>query len=316
MTMSESTAGLVLNGLDGGNPLGFLAAIGTAVVVRDTFTDVCLGWNSTSGGWRPWLTGCGEDEKEFSRKLFEILRNVRMTVFDINDRMPFDIATFANALQEGQSRSSITDRRDADFLAAIGTELYPDKKEDVFQDSSFRMVRRGDSKGQGLPFYAKAIREKTDLVGIERTLFQPWDYRDEGYSLRWDPMEDQRYALRWRDPSKRSQSDLTDGTGSMIAANSLAIEALRWFPTVLSNGRRAQTTGFHQVSQREHYFVWPIWTLPLGVEPLRSLLSLKDISTDPLPRTFLAKRGIEEVYCSQRIQQNQYYSNFAPARSI
>ena len=314
--MSESTQGLLLNGLDGGNPLGFLAAIGTTVAAQDTFPNVRLCWKSTSGGWRPWLTDCGEDKKEFSKKLFGTLRNVRMTVFDISDRMPFDVAKFVDALQEAQSRSSITDRRDADFLCAIGTELYPDHKKDVFQDSSFRMVRSGDSQGQGFLFYARDIRKKTDLACLERTLFQPWDYRDKGYSLRWDPMEDQRYALRWRDPSKRGQSDLTEGGGSMIAANSLAVEALRWFPTVLPNGRRAQTTGFHRVKQRENYFVWPIWTPPLGVEALRSLLSLEDLGKEPPPRRLLAERGIEDVYRSQRIPQNQYYSNFAPARSV
>lgn len=310
MTTSESAGGLLLNGLDGGNPLGFLAAIGTAVVARDTFPNIRLGWKSISGGWRPWVAGCGENEKEFTEKLFEILGNVSMTVFDIDNRMPFDVAKFVNALQKAQSRSSITDRRDADFLCAIGTELYPDHKKDVFQDSSFRMVRSGDSNGQGLPFYARNIRKKTDIVSLERTLFQPWDYRDKEYSLRWDPMEDQRYALRWENPSPSKQRR------NQIAANSLGIEALRWFPTVLSNGRRAQTAGFHRVKQRENYFVWPIWTPTLGVEALRSLLSLEDLGKDPPPRRSLAARGIEDVYRSQRIQQNQYYSNFAPAHPV
>lgn len=314
--MSESTQGLLLNGLDGGNPLGFLAAIGTAVVVRDTFPNTRLGWKSTGGGWRPWVTGCGENEKEFTEKLFEILENVPMTVFDIDDRMPFEIAKFIDALQEAQSRSSITDRRDADFLCAIGTELYPDRKKDVFQDSSFRMVRSGDSHKQGFLFYARAIREKINPDGLERTLFQPWDYRDnelvsKEYNLRWDPIEDQRYALRWEDPSRKKHRQ-----GSMFVANSLAIEALRWFPTVLPNGRWAQTTGFHQVAQRENYFVWPIWTPPLRVEVLRSLLSLEDLGKEPPPRRLLAERGIEDVYRSQRIQQSQYYSNFAPARPV
>ena len=87
------------------------------------------------------------------------------------------------------------------------------------------MVRSGDSAGQGLPFYAKEMRKKVGIDHIQRTLFHAWDYQDTGYSLRWDPIEDQRYALRWRDPSKSSQ-------GTMLAANSLAVEALQWFPTL------------------------------------------------------------------------------------
>ena len=309
MTASESTSGLLLTGLDGSNPLGFLAAIGTAVVAQELFSDVRLGWKATGGGWRPSLKGCGEDEEEFSKKLLGALNNAPMTVFDIDDKMPFDAARFSDALRDVQFRASISDRRDADFLSSFGTELYPDEKNGQFQDSSFRMVRSGDSAGQGLPFYAKAIRGNTDLDRIRRAVFRPWDYQDESYGLRWDPIEDQRYALRWRDPSK---SGLANGPGTMLAANSLAVEALQWFPTLLI-GKHARTTGFQWAGRRENYFVWPIWTPKVSMETVRSLLALDDLCKEPLPHSSLVKRGIENVYRSQRIQQNQYYSNFTPA---
>lgn len=167
------------------------------------------------------------------------------------------------------------------------------------------MVRSGDSAGQGLPFYAKEMRKKVGIDHIQRTLFHAWDYQDTGYSLRWDPIEDQRYALRWRDPSKSSQ-------GTMLAANSLAVEALQWFPTLLI-GSQARTTRFQRLGRRDTYFVWPIWTPMLGMETVRSLLALDDLCREPVPRSSLVRRGIEEVYRSQRIQQNQYYSNFLAA---
>lgn len=305
MTMNDSTSALLLNGLDGSNPLGFLAAVGTAVVSQDVFPEIRLGWEQTEGGWRPSLAGCGDDEQEFSQKLSEALKDVSMTVFDVDNRMPFDADKLSLKLRDVQCRSSIADRRDADFLSGFGTELYPNENNGQFQDSKFRMVRSGDSAGQGLPFYAKEIRKKVGRDHIQRTLFHDWDYQDTEYSLRWDPIEDQRYALRWRDPSKSSQ-------GTMLAANSLAVEALRWFPVMLV-GTQAQTTGFQRVGRREFYFVWPIWTLMVGTETVRSLLALKDLYKEPAPRLSLVKRGIEEVYCSQRIQQNQYYSNFTVA---
>ena len=305
MTANRSTSGLLLNGLDGGNPLGFLAAIGTAIVLQDIFPEIRLGWQQTEGGWRPSLSGCGDDEQEFSEKLSAALKDASMTVFDIDNRMPFDADKFACKLRNTQYHLSIGDRRDTDFLSSFGTELYPDKKNGQFQDSRFRMVRSGDSAGQGFPFYAKEIRKKIGINHIQRTLFRTWDYQDTGYSLRWDPIEDQRYALRWRDPSKSSQ-------GIMLAANSLAVEALQWFPVTLV-GKRAQTTGFQRFGRRETYFVWPIWTPRVGMETVRSLLALGDLYKDPVPRSSLVKRGIEEVYRSQRIQQNQYYSNFLVA---
>ena len=305
MTANGSTSGLLLNGLDGSNPLGFLAAIGTAVVLQNVFPEIRLGWEQTEGGWRPFLAGCGDDEQEFSEKLVEALKDASMTVFDVDNRMPFDAEKFSRKLRDVQCYSSIADRRDSDFLSSFGTELYPNEKNGQFQDSRFRMVRSGDSAGQGLPFYAKEMRKKVGIDHIQRTLFHAWDYQDTGYSLRWDPIEDQRYALRWRDPSKSSQ-------GTMLAANSLAVEALQWFPTLLI-GSQARTTGFQRLGRRDTYFVWPIWTPMLGMETVRSLLALDDLCREPVPRSSLVRRGIEEVYRSQRIQQNQYYSNFLAA---
>ena len=305
MTANESTPELLLNGLDGSNPLGFLTAIGTAVVLQDVFPEICLGWEQAEGGWRPFLSGCGDEEQEFSQKLLKALKCTSMTAFDIDNKMPFDAEKFSRKLRDVQGCSSITDRRDADFLSGFGTELYPDEKNGQFQDSRFRMVRSGDSAGQGLPFYAREMQKKVGIDHIQRTLFHTWDYQDTGYSLRWDPIEDQRYALRWRDPSKSSQ-------GTMLAANSLAVEALQWFPTLLI-GSQARTTGFRWVGRRETYFVWPIWTPLVGMETVRSLLALNDLCKEPVPRSSLFKRGIEEVYRSQRIQQNQYYSNFTVA---
>ncbi len=302
---------ILLNGLDGSNPLGFLAAVGTAVVLHDTFPEICLGWKLTGEGWRPLIEGCGEDKEDFLKELLAALQNAPMTVFDIDDQLPFDASKFSNALQKEQHHSSIKKRRDADFLSGFGIDLHPDEK-NYFQDSSFRMVRRGDSAGHGLPFYVKEIRKKTDLDCIRRTVFHSWDYQDKDYSLRWDPIEDQRYALRWKDPSK---SGLDDGPGTMLAANSLAVEALRIFPSVLV-GNKVQTTGFQRIGRREVYFVWPVWTPMVRMDTLRSLLALSDLGKDPLPLSSLAKRGIEEVYRSQRIQQNQYYSNFLSAHPL
>ncbi len=312
MTASEANSGLLLSGIDGGNPLGFLTAVGTAAVLQDAFPETRLGWKLTAGGWRPSLRGCGNSEQDLSNNLLKHLTNASTAVFDIDNRMPFEAERFSSALRDAQRRSSMTDRRDADFLSGMGTDLYPDRK-GQFQDWSFRMVRSGDAAGQGLPFYAKKIREKTTLDHIRRSLFHTWAYRDEGYSLRWDPMEDRRYALRWRDPSK---SKASDSPGTMLAANALAVEALRRIPTLLPSGKQAQTTGFQRTGLRETYFVWPIWTPLLKMDTLRSLLALSDLGKHPLPRSSLSQRGIEEVYCSRRISQNQYYSNFLPAQTL
>lgn len=312
MMISEDNTDLLLYGLDGSNPLGFLAAVGVAIVAEGCWPGLRFGWRQTGRGWRPSLQGCGSDERSFSERILETLRSAPTTVFDIDNKMPFDAGKFSEALRGAQERSLAVDRRNVDLLAGMGTEIYPDRRNGQFQDSKLRMVRSGDSAGQGLPFYAKANLEKLNVERVQLTLFDVWDYRDDGYNLRWDPLGDQRYALRWRDPSK---SKLADGPGMMLAADCLAIEALRWFPT-LPVGRRAETSGFQRKSRREIYFVWPIWTPMLSTGTVRSLMVLPDLAHDPVDHGSLARRGIQDVYRSQRIQQNQYYSNFLPAHSI
>ena len=316
--MPESSGpGLVLSGLDGGNPLGFLAAVGALRILsdgRDAPADkVRLGWNATPAGWRPLLAGCGESRADLCDTLHRSLKDASNEIFNIgkvrkdtkeSNKFPFDADLLVQALQALPDSKS--ERRDADFLAGFGTELYPDAKTHEFQCTSFKMVRSGDSKRQGMLRYANAIREQVDQHAIERTLFADWEYRDEGYSLRWDPIEDQRYALRWGDPSKLKLAE--------SAANCLAFDALRCLPCV-SVGTKAHTTGFREIG-RQKTFIWPIWTPLASVETVRSLLSLPDLYTTPLSRTELEARGIQEVYGAAVIRPNQYYSNFAPAQPV
>jgi len=308
MNRTSETVPLVLNGIDGGNPLGFLAALGTAILGRSYNPDTKLYWCLENGAWRPALQGCRTDKARFLDQLLDTMQAASMEPFEIDDKLPFSAQKFEESLKKARQTACQTDRRTADFLAAFGSEIHPEKG--MFRDSRFRMVRSGDSAGQGLLLYARAIHGATDLASLRRALFISWDYQDDGFSLRWDPIEDQRYALRWRDPSK---ANLKDGLGTMTAANRLAIEALQWYPTMFQRGRLA-TTGLYRNSSKEVWFTWPIWECPTSLDTVRSFLALTELHRSEPPRRELAKRGIVEVYRSQRIQQNQYYSNFTPAR--
>lgn len=299
---------LVLSGIDSGNPLGFLAALGTAILANSFCQKLRFCWCIEKGTWRPALSGCGTDKAWFIERLLDAMNAASMKPFEIDDKMPFSVELFETNLNEAQRTTSPTNRRVADFLAAFGSEIRP--KDGAFQDTRFRMVRSGDSAGQGLPAYARAIRDATDSKALERTLFKPWDYQDEGFSLRWDPIEDQRYALRWRDPSK---SKLKDGPGTMVGANSLALEALQWYPTMYQSNQLA-TTGFHRNSNNEVWLTWPIWDRPISLDTVRSLLTLPDLHNTKPPRVQLARRGIIEIYRCQRVQQSKYYSNFTSAQ--
>jgi hypothetical protein len=309
---------LVLTGVDGGNPLGFLTAVGTVLTARQFAPDVRIFWRVDRGAWRPVLSGCESNQESFVALLHQAIAATCSEPFTIDKKLPFSVEAFVVALHRAQHGASSLDRRLADFLAAFGSEVFfdPKDKERTFEATSFCMVRSGDSKGQGLPFYAVAIRNSTDLHALRRALFEQWKYQDvvtqdreeKGYSMRWDPLEDQRYALRWHDPSgDKSKHALK----TMVGANALALEALTLFPTAPRPGGLA-TTGFLQLGRQE-FFTWPIWKSPVSPEMIRSLLSLAELHEPIPPRRVLAARGIAEVYRCERVAPNKYYKNFSPA---
>ncbi len=299
---------IILKGIDGANPLGFLAALGVAVTAQRINPKISIGWIIECGTWRPYLLGFENTEDAFSDTITTALSETSAEPFQIDKKMPFSVTTLRSKLKEIQIRVSPDDRRNADLFSSFGSDAYTDKENDKFQDTLFRMVRSGDAAGQGFPFYALSIRHSIGVEEIRRTLFQIWDYKDKGFSLRWDPLEDQRYALRWNDPSKNKE-------GTMNGANALAIEALALFPCVpLQSG--LVTTGFFTSKQRRLYFTWPIWTPAVSVDTARSLLSMKELHEDKPSRENLIARGIVEIYRCERIAPNQYYRNFSLALPV
>ena len=319
-TGCSDVQGLLLSGLDGSSPLGFLAAVGTLCVLDQRTPGVRLAWCRAHGSWRPLLIGCQGDEQEVSRQVLHGLKENSDDIFRIgkeseggkeSHKFPFASGKFVEALNTQRCNACASDRRQADLLAALGTDFLPESGE--FQDTQFRMVRKGDSARRGMLSYASANREVLDHHRVVRTLFQTWDYADdEGNTLRWDPIEDRRYALQWRDPSKSNSSD---GPNTMLAANCLAVESLACFPTV-ATAKWVHTTGFRRFGRRESGFVWPIWTPSVSIQTVRSLVALEQLQEEPLPRKTLHAQGIEEVYCARRVRPNQYYRNFAPASPL
>jgi hypothetical protein len=197
-----------------------------------------------------------------------------------------------------------------DFVSAFGSDAF--ERDGYVEDTAFRTM-----SGAGHQHFLKFVR---NLVGgtlpdhLTRTLFRSWDYEDpaENHSLRWDPMDDQRYGLRWADPSGDPRRK---AGGCMWGANRLAIEALPLLPAI-PTARRLDTTGFSGKTSRRTFFSWPIWQPALACGPASSLLSLAELQKEVPSRAELAERGVVEVYRSQRITEGKYRRNFAPARAV
>ena len=296
--------GLVLTGLDGRNPLGFLAAVGAVrtATLAEPGSDWRMKWLERRGTWLPELSAARAlSRQELVALLMPALRPGSTPEFDFDKNLAVSPEEFREAASRAQCRASRLDRRYADFMASFGCEALTAKDRRI-QDTALRtMSGAGNQHFLGT---MKQLVHDTDDRDLQESLFESWTYKNKKLGLRWDPQEDRRYALRWDNPSGGA------GVPTMRGANRLAVEALPLLPAV-PVGRRLETTGFTR-HDRAVYLAWPIWERALPVEVIRSLLALGDIQAPAPDWTTLRARGIIEIYRSRRIS-NDRYRNFTPA---
>ena len=127
--------------------------------------------------------------------------------------------------------------------------------------------------------------EGSSPTSIKASLFEPWSYLDDGYSLNWDP------NLTRRSHATSPSAPESAFNPSMYGANRIAFEAMSLYP-VIDDGRTIQTVGW---SGRE--FTWPVWNGFAGLDEVRGILSTKYEDFGPDER---AQMGIT-LYSSQKI---------------
>ena len=382
---------IVLTGIDGANPLGFLSALGTLTALHAAgHGRVRLGWKRSST-WQPVLTGldetdrsfvawtvadallCGdsvEDEAEDARKAaeqrynaarkalkgkFAEIKDRRLTGKERKDAIAAEVAPlqidvdrsrdewraalrkavpspelaigkhidctvqeyrenaieFMNSMASGDRNS--LNREPLDFLAAFASDAcLLEKNRDTLVPTPFCFTT-----GSGHQYFLDTVRQLMDKVDPERvrtTLFEPWPYRDEKLSMRWDPTEAQRYALRDRNPSD-------DESRTVWMANLLAYRALVLFPSA-PHGRRLITTAWSSrgsTGGEPTVFTWPIWQAPIDPHTLRFLLRLADLVADQSDNAVLHARSVLAAFRARRIKVGSganYKVSFSPSTRI
>lgn len=301
-----------LSGLDGGNPLGFLAALGTLRATSLAYPDtlVQMRWANTSG-WRPWLfIDKNIEESLWISDLHQFLRRgVHQPAFHVASDLVMTCQAFQSNAVHAQQTATATDRQFADFVAAFGSEVVESvvngKKSGNIADTAFRTM--SGAGHQHFLGFMKDISETTESRHLARAVFEEWKYDDSGPSMRWAPLDDRRYAQRWSNPSG-------DPSKSVRGANRLAIEALPLFPTA-PVGARLETIGFSQRPGQGVGWTWPIWIDPVGQDVVRSLLALEQLQQPQVDREYLHMMGVCEIFRSQRITTGRYrnFSNAVPA---
>ncbi len=305
--------GLPLPGLDGANPLGFLAALGLLRIVAEAepLADISLAWTPSHTTWTPTLyadTPWGTEQDA----LLDVLVNMLVTRFEdhpiahamnVNSRMqPERTAGFRDAF----SSASLCDRVRVDWLTAIGCDAV-----DSSAINQIQAVRRDN-----FPRNLRSLMANTTAVHLRRSLFHLWDFADplDNNSLHLNPAEDRRHAHQWNKPSgdpdrKRS--------GGMIGANRLAIEAWPLFATVPAVGV-IRTVGFRGERAKNKRWSWPLWSARLTLRTIASLLAnptLQAETIEAIECERLRARGVGAVYRSRRILVGKT-PNFTPAERI
>ena len=307
---ANETAGMrreyALSGLDGGNLLGFLAAVGTlkAFSALSPDADWRMRWTNETGPWHPMLSGATAlEQDDLVTELAEHLAGASNRALAIAENLNIPAATFRSWAQEAQDAATADDRRYADYIAAFGCEsaVARNKKGLPIQDTFLRTM-----SGAGHQHFLGTMRKTVAEAGTEqlrRSLFEPWQRNDKKLGLRWDPAEYRPYALRWNNPSGE---DATTERG----ANRLAIEALPLLPTTIDRSDNLQTTGFTQRPGYGTWISWPIWTCSINIDTVTSVLRLDEWQPTPQresPRwSRLTRLGIKAVYRSRRFVDDRY----------
>ncbi|TWT68203.1 type I-G CRISPR-associated helicase/endonuclease Cas3g [Crateriforma conspicua] len=332
-----------LDGIDGGNTLAYLAALGSLVLVDQACRKSGIGrplisWSVRDAAYRPnlWLPDQQASEDWIIDTLDEILDQPfvgpRRWLDSGYQKGQLDwpkgsgkvnpdpgwMRLVAHATRRCFVASPNSDSFDCDWVAAIGSEASQRRSnKDREIDYSHLYLTRG-SGHQRMFEIARAIREQTEAIHLREALFETWSYSDmgRGLSLRFDAAEDRPYAMRWLNPS-------SDPIQTVRGANALAFEGLVCFPTAVLR-HELMTTGFHRIPRKGTYWYWPLWRHPITLDVVCSLLqidlrrlsiALNSDSQRNAAASFIDRCGIEAIYQTER-KINDKFFNFAPAVAV
>ena len=311
----DSNNALPLPGLDGANPLGFLAALGVFRVLTNApeVAPVRMKWTPSKGTLVPAIRGSSEQALNQDALLRVVCKGLAN---DIAKHPAQLLDVLGNAIDDENKRRRVfldqfdqtagNDRTLADWLAALASDFAP-----ADAINQLQTTRRDYYFGT----LASVIKE-TKIDHLCRSIFHPWDYADplDNQSLHLDPGEDRRHAHQWNKPA----GDLDrKKSGGMLGANRLAIEAIPLFTSFPEDGG-LRTVGFTGNRSTNTRWTWPLWSIDIALPVVRSLLLLPELQGDPpnpAEIAMLRERGIVAIYRTNRILVGKT-PNFTPTRRI
>lgn len=298
----------VLDGLNGANPLGFLASIGLLRLLdRSHGASARLGFLE-DGSFRAWIEGHGETDlaalvaadaaaaagpQPWRLEYEKSEKNGVKVVADLKAPP----GTFSRFIDEALKAWSGGSDEGANYAAAFATDVAVDNKGNT-KPTAFHFTA-GQQQFLGS---LEKIRASVSADWARESLEKPGAVRP-GENLRWDPDSERSRALLAFDPS-----------GASTAVNAplewLAFRALPALPT-MPFGSRVLTTAVTGRRQDEITMHWPLWSVPASYAAARSVLAAGVERLSPEKRAAL---GVFATCSSEIRRVGQGYGSFAPAR--
>jgi hypothetical protein len=200
------------------------------------------------------------------------------------------------------------DRRRAELIAALASDGAVKRDGEMVEVTPLCAMF-----GQGHQHFlarlaGSAKREHpANLADLSDALFKQWRYEDDTDGLRWDPIEDRRYAHQFGDPSEAKNQ-----IGTVTGANRLAAIGFAAFTSV------PQATGLVTLGisgrRGERDVCWPLPNVPTSGTGYVALLAHPALGADD-GAWALAAYGVYGVARARRFQVGKYV-NFERARIL
>lgn len=293
-----------LTGLEGTNPLGFLAALGIQIIFEEELEQPKLWWSSD-------VTPHAIVEGSFT---VERIVSQALKVFPLWAKSPALAPSFGGKAKNDAKFSTAEDIRkylkksiSCQYAASFATSL-------IAEDS---VDNQGNAKPTDFYFtagqmkflkFAREILTECTSAEIESGLLGPWDYKSDLPSMMWDIADDRQYALSASDPSKNKKL-------SNPGPEALAIIGLCTHP-VFKGDDRTLTTGCSGKWKTGQY-IWPIWQYPCSPDAVKSLLWHATSNSPAKASRSYKAWGISKILKS-RIQRSDQggYGTFYPPQII
>lgn len=283
-----------LPGLQGANPLGFLAALGAQVALALEREQPCLWWTDDVV---PHAVVDVEMERivDQSMDVFARWSSSRALNPPMPDRDDLKLTS-------SEIRTYLEYARD-DPAANLATALVAEDS----LDGKFKAKPSGLYFAAGQQKFLDAVRTILRSVSCEdiaSSLSGPWPYGSELPSLGWDLADDRQYALRAKNPSPEKKR-------TNPGAEALALLGLSLHPVF--RGNDGTLTQGCSGAWKSASYSWPLWSKAASPNAVKSLLAHAYDHRASDRARWLSAWGVFKILKSSILRSKQGgYGTFGP----